>query len=165
MHKTTDALITNVFVLAQGLLLVLQFKGWDIYEKRKRYFRVTGVMLLLVWLVEHVFLKNIHEVTHIYRVYYSLVLVFLSLEEINTLFIAERKHLLFNSKFILCVTFIVYFLYKGLIEIFFMYELTASTDFSQNLYLIFIVINVFCNLSYALAIIWMPSKQKFILPY
>jgi hypothetical protein len=40
-----------------------------------------------------------------------------------------------------------------------------SNEFNNSLFLIIICVNLFVNLGYALAALWIPTKNKFTLPY
>ena len=70
-----------------------------------------------------------------------------------------------NSSFIICCGFIVMLTYTLLTEMFYAYGLELSDAFTQNLNYIFIFMNLFSNVIYALAILWMPKRQAFTLQY
>jgi hypothetical protein len=52
-----------------------------------------------------------------------------------------------------------------MMEVFYLYGVNESHTFALKVYLIFNYINLFCNLIYALAALWMPTKMRFSLPY
>lgn len=83
---------------------------------------------------------------------------------INRIIITERKSLIRNPVFIICLAFIIYFTYKVLLEIFWLYGLNSSREFRVEVYNIFKYINLFANLIYALAILWIPRKREYMLP-
>ena len=81
----------------------------------------------------------------------------------NSLIITEQRSLIKNPIFLLCISFIFFFTYTILVEIFWKYGLTKRSTFGFNVYIILEYVNLITNLVYALAILWMPRKQKFIL--
>lgn len=81
---------------------------------------------------------------------------------INRLIGSERKTLLKNSIFIISTIFVFYFTLKVIVEAFWVYGLN-ETNFQTNVYHISVIVNVFANLLYTIAILWMPSKQRFTL--
>ena len=82
---------------------------------------------------------------------------------INRLILDERSGLIKNSVFLITIGFIVFFTYKILIEIFWVYGLNASRDFRVEVYRIMTYINLAINLIYALAVLWIPKKREYTL--
>ena len=70
-----------------------------------------------------------------------------------------------DSRFILCTAFIIFFAYKALLESFYLIELKLNDNFYRSLFVILTFLNLIINLVYALAALWLPTKQRFTLPY
>ena len=76
--------------------------------------------------------------------------------------IVSQINLLTNSSFLICAALIIYFTFLALIEIFWLFGLDSSTSFRLNVYRIMAYINLFVNLIFAIAILWMSRKLEFI---
>jgi hypothetical protein len=66
--------------------------------------------------------------------------------------------------FLICNAFIIYFTFKILVEAFWLYGVNESVNFQAMVFDISSYINVFTNLIYALAVLWMPMKRVFTMP-
>jgi len=177
LHKTihNTAANNNIYVLIESILLLLLFKNWGSFSKRQYLFWVIASLFLLTWVIEIFFIRpiygyvkiGINEIASYFRIFYSFVLVLLAINHINALIIRDRKNILINPVFLICTAIVFYFTYKILIESFYAYGLTtnsANLDFAKNVYRIHDWINLFSNLIYAFAILWMQKKQRFLLP-
>jgi hypothetical protein len=58
---------------------------------------------------------------------------------------------------------IIFFTYRAIIEVFYLMKLPFSNQFYLNVYVIMDFVNLFVNLIFALAVLWIQTKQKFIL--
>ena len=65
--------------------------------------------------------------------------------------------------FLISIGFIIYFTYEILVEAFSLYGLNNSLEFQKNVYMILTYLNLFVNLLYALAILWIPRKRVHML--
>lgn len=154
----------NIYVLAESLLIIYFFKKIKILKKAYTLllFIISG--LIALWIFENLIQSKILTVSMYFRITYSFTIVLLSITYINNLITSIRKNIFTNADFLICASFIIYFTYRILIEAFWLYGLNSSTKFQLVVYHIMIYINLFCNLIYTLAIIWMPKKQIFIMP-
>jgi hypothetical protein len=58
---------------------------------------------------------------------------------------------------------VVFFTYAATVESFWIYGISSSGNFASRVYYIMVVINLICNLVFALAMLWIPKRQRFIL--
>lgn len=93
-----------------------------------------------------------------------MLIVLMSINMINRMLVDGKKKLIQNPLFLILIGFIVFFTYKALIEIFWVYGLNASRDFRLEVYRIMAYINLAVNIIYAIAVLWMPRKREFMLP-
>lgn len=154
----------NLYVLFESLILIWLFKGWGRFPKMKVFY-VLLFVVLLAWGIENIILNSIFHRNAFFRVFYALIIIFLSMEQINTVLFHERKNILKNSQFLICVIFLLYYTFKATYEVFYLIPIRMSNFFYAKLFLILIIINLFANLAYAIAILWIPKKLKFTLPY
>ena len=153
---------SNIYVLAESLLYLWLFRNWGSLGKKETFFRVLIFLLVVSWMIDNLVWHKITVVNSFFRILYSFLLIFLSIEQLNKLITSARKNLLFNSTFLICIGVLIYFSYKATIEVFFFIKLKASDRFYINIFVILVFVNFFVNLIFAWATLWIPRKQKFI---
>ena len=154
----------NIYMLIESLLILYIFHSWSGAATKKNFWWLSALMLVL-WVTDNLIIHSINNVNSFFRIGYSFVTVFLSVDQVNNMVVRERKSILRNARFIICLTFIVYYTYKATFEVFFVVKLPLSDYFYKNLFLIMVYVNLFANLLYAFASLWIPTRQKFTLPY
>ena len=156
---------TNLYQLVEALLILWQFKKWHLFTNEKGY-QAIFASFVTAFLLENIFISKIYLGFNSYfHIYYSFVLVLLSINMINHVLMKERGSLLQNPVFIICSVFVILFTYTLLVDTFWAFGLKMSSVFRVKLQHIFVVINFLCNVIYTLAIIWMPKRQAFTLQY
>ncbi len=161
---SSNAVNANIYVLLEGILYVGQFRTWGAFQKGKWQFRLLIGTLLLVWGIDNFILNHITTFNSLYRIYYSFCLVFLSIDEINRFLARMERALLKNPIFLICIGLLVFYTYKATMEVFYLLKLPFSFTFYDSVNLILTVVNLFVNLIFALAIIWIPTKHRYTLP-
>jgi hypothetical protein len=162
LHKS-NAVNSNIYILIESLLLLWQFKKWKLFES-SGFYTFLFVSLIIAWVVNILFLSRITVFISFFRIYYSLVVVLLSIQMVNKLIVTQNGILLKNASFLICLGFILFYTYKLFIEIFYAYGLNKSHEFHRKVFDLIVYVNLFSNLIYALASLWIPKKQKFIQP-
>lgn len=157
----SNAINSNIYVLLEALIITWQFKRWKLFQK-PALLHFIGISFLLVWLWECVVFLSINQFLAYYRIYYSFIVVLLSIQMVNVLIINEKGLIIRHPVFLVCISFILFFTLKVLIEIFWLYGLSLNPLLSERIYKISIYVNLFSNLIFALAILWMPKKREFI---
>ncbi len=89
----------------------------------------------------------------------------MSINIINEQLSLEKKNIMKNPIFLICIGFVTYFTYDVIVSLFWKYGLQMSRQLQINVALILVYINLFANLIYALAVLWMPPKHRFTLSY
>ena len=160
-----NAYSNNVFILAEWLLLGGFYYVLSVAKLQKRIYIIAGIVLVLLWFWEHGMYSSINRFTHIFRIAYSVVLVFMSINQLNALIVTEKKSIFKNGLFIICSTCVFYFSYKAIIEVLYSLPYTFSEAFVLSVLYIPILINLVCNILYFIACLCLPTKQEFLLPY
>lgn len=154
----------NAYQFIESLLIIWQFRRWQLFERdgpaRIAYGLMTGVYLIDVCM-----LTGLHGFNSYFRIFYATVVVLLSVQMINKLLITERGNLLRQPAFLICCGFLLFFTFAILTEVFWLYGAYLNEGFRASLNSIVVWTNLFCNLTFALAVLWMPSRQAFSLPY
>ena len=152
----------NIYVLLEALLITWQFKKWGLFNQYKGAYHAVMIIIVITWVAENLFMYKIAAVSFYFRIGYSFIIVLMSIHINNNLILTFRNNLLKSPEFLICSGFIIYFTYKILIEAFWLYGLNAGRDFRINVYLLLTWINLFVNLIYAAALLWIPKKPQHI---
>lgn len=163
--NTGNAVTVNIFTLVETLLWIWQFILWNPSPSNKRLCLTLMPGLTVLWLLENIVLGKIDTFSSLFAILASFVLVFLSINEINRLIAEEKRNLLKNSTFLICCGAIIFYTYRIFVEAFYLFELEQSGTFLANVFLILACVNLFVNLLFALAILWIPTRLRFTLPY
>jgi len=158
----SNAVNSNIYGLLESFLITWQFYTWKLFHRFKPLFTIILCLLAAVWIVENFIISSITSFNSYFIIIYSFIIVLMSISVLNMLLVRERKFLLTNPIFLLCITFIIYYTYNALVETFWVYG--ASKEFRIRIHRIEEFMNVFANIVYSLAIIWMPTKHRFTLP-
>lgn len=157
---------SNVYVLFEGLLFTWQFRKWGSFHRRDWLFYLIQAAITILWVIDNFYNHNIHELSSVYRISYSVLLVILAIDHINKLIVHERKSFITNAKFLLCIGVIFFFSYKFTLETFYLYALEKSQNFEFviSIFAIQKYVNLLANLLYAYIILWIPRKKIFLQP-
>ncbi len=154
--------IYNIYIVPLLAFLLFQFKEWGVLHLR--WAVVLFVALMVVWVADF-FIVEGYQFTarrNFYRLCFNLVIVVLAVTSINKQIMSERKILLTNHRFLICMGLTVYYTYRVLVDAFllkgFSNEFVTSLS-SFNRYLL-----QFYYLILFLAALWIPRKKNYILP-
>jgi hypothetical protein len=154
---------SNMFVLLEYALLLWQFYRWEDGHHKKYY--LLACIGLAIWIADNLVVNTLTQNNSLFRVFYSFVILFLSIDQINKIIIFENDNLLKNACFIICFTFLFYYGLKAFVESFNMVHLGLSKGLLRSLWIILYFVNVIANLLFAVAILCIPPKLKFTFPY
>lgn len=161
----SNAVNGNLFVLGEVFLITWQLRNWSGIHYFKGFYTVFILLCLAFWALEMFLVPAWNQTITGFRIFYSFVIVIMSIECLNKQLSTERGRLLKNPVILICLAFILYFTYTVIVGVFWIYGFGGSAAFRRSMVWILIYINVLCNLIYALAILWMPAKLRFTLPF
>ena len=164
MSDRSNAISTNILNLTECALWLLQIKKWGGFRHRKWEFPVLFSILATIWIAENIIMGKIIIFSSVFAIVSAFILVFLVINQVNRLIVEERTNLLRNSKFLICVGAILFYTYRIMVESFYVLKLDQSDNFLLNIFGILVFVNLFVNLLFALAILWIPTRQRFSLP-
>lgn len=154
----------NLYALIESLLIVWQFKKWKLFDLSKNLYFLIVSSYIGVWFIEHLIIHDIYYSTSYFRVFYSFVIVLMSINVINRLITEEKENILTNSIFLICIAFVLYYTYYILIMSFWYYGLNFNESFLMKVSSIMPFVNLLSNLLFALAFLWIQPKKRFSLP-
>jgi hypothetical protein len=167
-HHTT--INNNIYVLIEAILFTTFFRSIGIFEKLPNIFTALISGLVLLWVWENFYLGKITSINSWFRITYSFIIVLMSITAVNKLVILDinkpleinSRHILKHPVLIICIGTVAYFTFKVLVEVFWLYGLNSGKEFRAKLYDIMVYLNLAVNLIYALAILWVPPKQRYM---
>jgi hypothetical protein len=159
----SNAINANIYSLLEAMLITLFFKKLGLFDRVKKMYLWLLILFVVVWVTENFIISKITAFNSYFNITYSFAIVLMSITMINRVIIEAKKALLTSSVFLICIGFTIFFIYAALIEIFWVYGLNSSPEFSTSVYRIMTYINLLVNLIYALAILWIPRKREYIL--
>lgn len=157
----SNTINSNIYVLIEYFFILFQLYKWNGSDIKKNYFFVA--LGLAIWIGDNLIINAGNGNNSIFRIFYSLVIVFFSINMINKLIIYERKNLLKNAIFLICISFLLYYGCKAFVEVFNAFHLGLSDIFNRNIFKILYFANLISNIMYAIAILCIPRKQEFSL--
>ena len=157
---------SNIFNLVECWLVLWFFYNLGNFYKNKTITLALGFIFTCIWIVENFIMNPFGTAFNSWFIIIcSFPIVIWSINSINHLLFKE-KELLKNPTFLICIAFVIFFTYRMVVEVFWLYGLMSNyVQFRVNVYHIHSFTNFLCNLIYALAILWMRKKQAFSLQF
>jgi small basic protein len=162
-HRS-NAPSTNIFGLIECILWLWQFKRWGGFRQKRWEYPLLLSLVTAVWITENIIFGKLFTFSSVYAIAYSFCLVFISINHVNQQIVEEKKNLFTNPKFLICTGAIIFYTYRILVESFYLLDLQDSKTFLTNIFSILVFVNLFVNLLFALAILWIPTRQRFSMP-
>lgn len=151
--------VNNLYVLIESILIPLQFVVWGyMYRKLNAFYIIAGI-LVLGWMAEHLLLGDITRLHPYFRMFYSLLIVLLSINTINYLVIQEERNLVKHPVFIICTGFIIFFTYQLVYEGIYNIVSDLKSIDTGKLNTAFSIINAVCNTLYGIAFLLVPARN------
>jgi len=159
----SNAINSNIYVLVESLLICWFFSRLHLFAGHHWFYVAVLLFFGATWIADNFILSSITRFNSYFRIVYSFSVVLMSIHLLNRQLTISKMRLLKNSVFLICMGFIIFFTYKALVEIFWVYGLNASKSFRVEVYRIMAWINLFVNLIFAIAVLWIPVKRRFTL--
>ena len=160
-----DYVSYNIALPIQCCLYLWLFKRWHLFNTRPYLVWGLALLLLIIWVADHFLIDGyqLRNRTNYFRISYSLTLVLLSVNTINHLIVSEKKNLLLNSRFLICISLVVYYTYRIIIDAFKLNHM--SNQFFHDLENFNRSLLIGLNLIFALAALWIPRKKNFTIQF
>jgi hypothetical protein len=158
-----NALNSNIYVLPEFLIFCFQFMLWGTLSRKGFSFIV--ILGLAVWVTDNIIVHNLQSNNSLFRITYSFALVLLGIDQAGQLIIFEKGRLTAQPVFLICTGIFIYFGFKTFTEVFNVFDIGLSNEFYYYLWFTLSVVNAFTNILFTVAIVCIPRKQEFILPY
>jgi len=159
----SNAISYNFFTLAEAILICYQFYRWGLFEQRQKLYYLIQILFAAGWVMELLLRQGLETYFSYFIIGYSTLIVFMAINVLNNVLFKEPGLMLFQPEFLICMGLIVYFTYTILVEVFWFYGLNKSSIFRIRIYELFGYINLFTNLVFAFATLWIPMKRRYIM--
>lgn len=157
----SNMLSANIYTLLEAGLILYQFYAWGFLKKRPRLLTALVGAYLLTWIIENLIAGNLSErFCSYFVVLYSLVTVLLCINEINSLITAWSGNLFTHSKFLICIGFIIIGVYSLITEGTMLID-PENSFVTNKIFTLYIFINAFVNIVYAVAVYFMPVRDDY----
>ena len=162
-YRTSNFIIVNVYVLIEWTLIAWQFHVWGFLRQKKRLFYALLGFMTVCWITENFVYHHITDMVPYFRFLYFFLIVLLSVNKINFMITHENRNLFRNPKFLICIGFIIYFIY--MIVDFWALTISLFGEQAIALRISFFMdyVNAFTNIIYAIAFLLIPRPQRFTL--
>ncbi len=164
MYTVRDNSInSNIYTLLEFGLILLQYFFWN--GGRKQLFSFLAIAGLFIWILDNLALHALRDNNSLFRICYAFTIVILSIDALNRRIIDARRPLLKDTVFLICAGFLFYFSCKAFMEVFNLFAIGYSTVFEARLFFTLSFVNCISNLLYAIALLCIPMKQQYSLPF
>ena len=103
----SNSVLYNIYVLIEAILITLQFQRWQLFERVKFLFIALLISYVIFWSVECFFFDRISATASYFRLYYSVVIVLMSIDVLNATLMRESRNILKDPIFLICIAFII----------------------------------------------------------
>jgi hypothetical protein len=159
----TNAVVYNIFSLIECILWFWLFRRWKALNTLWKSILLPAT-LILIWVIQNIVMSKLTTFSSLFSIAYSFSLVFLAINQVNQLIVQEKKNLLLNAKFLILCGIIIFYTYRILGESFYLFELDKVNSLLANITYMVVFVNLFVNLLYAYATLWIPTRERFTLP-
>lgn len=159
-----SALLSNCYVLIEFPIFLWLFYVWS-SQKNKVFFVCLFLIGVVIWVYDNLIFNNIFQFNSYYRIYYSIILILCSINQLNKIIFQDNITLRHNAIFLISIISVVYYSYRVFIEGLFLFQSEFSNDFFKYVYTIMLFVNFLAHLVYTLAVLCIPAKQEFTLRY
>lgn len=152
----------NLYELVESILLTWQFLKWGLFRSKKHLYYFLQVLLICLWTAENI-VHSFKAFNSHFIILHSFFFVMMAISMINRISLRESTPLWRQPIFLICVGLVIYYDYAVLVEALWIFGLNYSGRFRIRIFEILAYINLFTNMIFAFAFIWVPTKLRYIL--
>ncbi len=155
----------NIYGFLECSVIFWQFYCWNGFRSfgsRLSWLFALQIGSFGLWAVCNLVFFHLNDFMFpFYRILYPFVVVLLSVNEINLMITHDNRNLYRNPRFVICLAFIIFFLYQILYEGAFLVGDTDKTEVVPNeIIRLFGYVNAFVNGMYLIAALLVPRKRS-----
>ncbi|HEY4108431.1 hypothetical protein [Puia sp.] len=158
-----NVVVVNFYMLFEWLLIAWQFRMWGLLRSRNAVFYAVLLLPCLVWLIERLVFWQMDYFVPYYQVLYCFLVVLFSVNTINFMITHDYRNLFGNPTFLICIGFIIYFIYTIIFNWAYQTSLMGATETTTFIIMLHGYVNALTNVIFAIALLRIPQPQKFTL--
>jgi hypothetical protein len=160
---SSNAVASNIYSLVEWLLILWQFRVWGFLRTRKNAFLILLALSCALWITENLVFRQLVDFSPYFRFFYSFLIVLLSVNKINFMITHDDRNLLRHPEFLICIGFIIYFIYKIIYEWAYQASLYGTSEITSTIIFLEAYINALTNIIFAIAMVKIPVPSTFTL--
>lgn len=172
-YKFLIGTVYNVFAIAEFCLLTQLFYNWGLFRRNTRSLYIILALVIVLFSGALLF-RGLLKVNRMGKIITSLSIILFSITAFNKIVLTERTNILKNAKFWICAGCIIFFTYYLLVnteQAVFPHDAMMNQalpdqqpvdSLQNNVWTIQVISNVFVNLIFAVAVLWIPRKKHII---
>lgn len=155
--------VFNIFMYLDFVTFLWLFFNWGAFKNlHRKIITWAFIFFTVLWVFDNLVLHDPGGKNFIFRICYSLVLLLIAIDQMNQVVIKSSHSLKFNPYLYIILGIIFYYSYSIFISLFNSPLFHPSAQLWKWNMLIYVIINVGTNLLFAISLLWMRKKMKFI---
>lgn len=155
----TNAPVIKIYSLVECCIILYQLYLWKNSAKYMRLFTSLLIVCAAFWVIEVIVFRNFNTFSPYFRVFYAFVIILLCINQINSMMFYQNVSLMKNPVFIICLAFIILFLYQIILEASYYISSDVQSSVANEIIMGFSYINFFINLMCAVGVYFMGGSK------
>ena len=160
-YKISNANVVNTYALLEWIFIFWQFRVWGFFRIRKEITYAILLVPCIVWVAENLIFGQMANFSPYFRIFACFLIVLFSVNKINFMITHDNRKLLGHPDFLICIGFIIYFIYDIIYEWAYQSSLRSTTEINTSIIFLFGYINALTNIIFAIAFLRIPAPKKF----
>ena len=160
--KEENAANFSYFRLLETYIILWQFYNWRLFKTR-RHAVITAAVFTGLWVTENLLTMQHSSFSSWFTLMQSLLIVVLSISQINRILWKDNIPLWRNAVFLVCAGLITFFVFALFTEMFLVLRLKNLDLYHEDFQLLMITINFLVNILFIWAVLSFPVKMKYLL--
>jgi hypothetical protein len=136
LGNNAGAYFSNINTLVESCFITWMFKQWGIFERKKAIYWITVLSMIIIWSLETLLNGSIAKGQYLSSAVYCLAGTLQTLILTNRIVKTEKKNVIDNPLFIICIGFIFFDIFAIITSVFSMEFLKPSKAFYWNVRII-----------------------------
>jgi hypothetical protein len=148
---------SNIYTLLEYLLYVWFFLKLNPLTKLSII--VSVISGILIWVLDNLWLHSLMNSNSFFRIFASLLIIWFSIDKLSRLTFNRFTTHYKKTDLLLCFSFLAYFTFRAFIHVFKQFSTSQATNFHIDLWVLLSALNILVNISFFIAILWIPRQQ------
>lgn len=159
-YKKNNADVYNTYALLEWIFIFWQFRAWGFFRLRREIAWAILALPCLIWVAENLIFGKMDNFSPYFRIFACFNIVLFSVNKINFMITHDNRKLLGHPDFLICIGFIIYFIYDIVYEWAYQSSINGATDITSTIIFLFGYINALTNIIFAIAFLRIPASRK-----